>query len=181
MKKRTIIVCTAILLLAILITALTGGFTKGILSGKIYRPQNVYEEIWNLVLTEEHTRNQTVLTTATKDAYVDTDFGFEFVGVYIPECDVMIGWRFTNGARELSFFFLSRPDGDGDYVNFLYNYETKTLFGNEEFSFLLENFLQDYFQWCEDSADFSSDYSIESLEDVPFQYINPLYLRELSN
>ena len=77
MKKRLIIVLVAFLSIALLITAFTGGFTKGVLSGKIYRPQNVYEEIWNLVLIEQHTRNQTVLTASTKDAEVDFDFGFD--------------------------------------------------------------------------------------------------------
>ena len=91
-----------------------------------------------------------------------------------------IGWRSTNGNTELSFLFSSRVDGDVDRIHFLYNYETKTLFGDTEFSYLLENFLVDYFQWCENSTDFSSNYSVESLGDIPFQYINPIWKRELS-
>ena len=181
MKKWIIFVLAILLLTALLTVYFTSGFTKSVLSGKIYRPQNVYEEIWNLVVTEAHTTKQTVLTTSTKDANVDFDFGFEFVGIHIPECNVTIGWWNTTENTELSFLFSSHLDGDGDHVHFVYNYKTKTLFGNTEFSFLLENFLKDYFQWCEASTDFSSDYSIESLGDIPFQYVNPLWVRELSN
>ena len=94
---------STLLLTALLTVYFTNGFTKNILSGKIYRPQNVYEEIWNLVVTEEYTKKQTVLTTSTKDADVDFDFGFEFVGIHIPECNVTIGWWDTNGDTELSF------------------------------------------------------------------------------
>lgn len=65
---------------------------------------------------------------------------------------------------------MSRLNKDDDSIHFVYNYETKTLYGNTEHSYILENFLEDYFKWCEDSEDFSSDYSMESLGDVTFQY-----------
>lgn len=136
MKKWIIFVLAILLLTALLTMHFTSGFTKNVISGKIYRPQNVYEEIWNLVVTEEHTTKQTVLTTSTKDADVDFDFGYEFVGIHIPECNVTIGWWNNTEDTELSFLFSNRLDGDGDYVHFVYNYKTKTLFGNTEFSFL---------------------------------------------
>lgn len=180
MKKWIIILLIILLLVALLTICITGGFTKNILTGKIYHPQNVYEEIWNLVVAEEFRAEQTVLTTSTNNAAVDFDLGIDFVSIHIPDCNVSIGWRSTNGNTELSFLFSSRVDGDVDRIHFLYNYETKTLFGDTEFSYLLENFLVDYFQWCENSTDFSSNYSVESLGDIPFQYINPIWKRELS-
>lgn len=171
MKKRMIVVLTVLLavVLAVVlcITAVTDGFTKGKISGKIYRPRNVFEEIWNLVLTEQYTGKQTVLTTATKDAYVDFDFGFHFVGVYIPESSTSIHWDWEQGKREgISF---SVHLGDRKNVYFTYNYETKTLSGETDFSYLKDMFLTNYFEWCKASSDFSSAYAIDALGDVTFQ------------
>lgn len=176
MKKRMIIVLIAILPIVLIITVFLGGFTKGVLSGKIYRPQNVYEEIWDLVLIEQYTRDQTVLTSSTKDAEVDFDFGSEFVGIHIPECNVTIGWE--TEREELFFLF---PLGKGEYAHFIYNYETKILFGDTDFSYLMDNFLTDYFEWCEFAPDFSSGYSTDSLGNFAFQYKNPIYNREISS
>lgn len=178
MKRWIIYISVAILFIGLLATFFTGGFKKGILSERIYRPQNVYEEIWNLVLTEQKTSKQTVLTSATKDAVLDFDFGFDFVGIHIPECNLTIGWRRTEDVQELSFLFSL---GQGEYAHFIYNYEAKTLFGNTDFSYLMENFLTDYFAWCTAAADFSSAYCLESLGDFAFQYENPIYNRKLSS
>lgn len=172
MKKRIVIISTILLSIFLLIAFFTGGFRKGIISGKIYRPQNVYEEIWNLVLIEQHTEKQTVLTSSTKDAYVDFDFGFHFVGVIIPECNVTISWWKNDGKMALSFMF---PLDNGEYAHFIYSYETKTLFGDTDFSYLTDKFLTDYFEWCETATDFSSEYSIKELGVYTFQYENPIY------
>lgn len=170
MKKRLIIVLSVVLavVLAVVlcITAVTDGFTKGKISGKIYRPRNVYEEIWNLVLTEQYTGKQTVLTTATKDAYVDFDF-VSFVGVYIPESNTSIHWDWEQGKREGIRFSVYL--GDRKNVHFTYNYETKTLSGETDFSYLKDMFLTNYFEWCKASSDFSSAYAIDELGDVTFQ------------
>ncbi len=175
MKKWMIIILTATLSIVLVVTVLTGGFTKGVLSGKIYRPQNVYEEIWNLVLIEQYAHDRTVLTASTKGAEVDFDFGFEFVGIHIPECNVTISWWRFGAGKELSFLF---PLGQGEYAHFVYNYETKTLFGDREFSYLMDHFLADYFVWCEAATDFASGYSTEALGDFAFRYENPLWKRE---
>lgn len=170
MKKRMIVALTVVLavVLAVVlgITAVTDGFTKGVISGRIYRPRNVYEEIWNLLLTEQYTRKQTVLTTATKDAYVDFDFGIDFVGVYIPESSTSIHWDWGAEREGISF---SVRLGDRKNVYFTYNYETKTLFGDSDFSYLKDMFLTNYFEWCKASSDFSSAYAIDALGDVTFQ------------
>lgn len=149
MKRWIIYVSVAILFIGLLATFFTGGFKKGILSERIYRPQ----------------------------AVVDFDFGFDFVGIHIPKCNLTIGWRRTEDVQELSFLFSL---GQGEYVHFIYNYEAKTLFGDTDFSYLMENFLTDYFAWCTAAADFSSAYCLESLGDFAFQYENPIYNRKLS-
>lgn len=178
MKKWMIIVLAVILSVVItllaIVLALTGGFTKGVISNWIYRPQNVYDEIWNLLLTEEYTRNKTVLTSATKDAEEDWDLGIDFVGIHIPECSTTVCW-WRNDGKELAFLFY----GEESDAMFIYNYETKTLYGDADFSYLMENFLEDYFQWCADDPDFSSGYSLDSLGKHTFEYVNPIWTREL--
>lgn len=164
MKKWMIVALVVVLSVVLCITVVTDGFTKGKISGVIYRPRNVFEEIWNLVLTEQYTGKQTVLTTATKDAYVDFEFGFHFVGIYIPEANTSIHWR-TEG-EELRFHVYL---GDRKDVSFIYNHETKTLFGDSDFSYLKDMFLANYFEWCKASSDFSSAYTIDALGDVTFQ------------
>ena len=58
-------------------------------------------------------------------------------------------------------------------------YETKTLYGDTDFSYLMDNYLEDYFQWCADDPDFSSGYSLDSLGKHTFEYVNPIWMREL--
>jgi len=158
---------------------LTQGFTKGVLTDKIYRPQNVFEEIWNLLLVEERTSKQTVLTTGTKDAYVDTDLGFDFVGVYIPENRASIHWyRPTGGGKELKLLYDSRQVGD---IQYIYNYETKTLYSDGDFSYLLNYFLAHYFNWCAVDPNFSSNFSKDHLGYYSYQYVNPIWQRELTD
>ena len=143
-------------------------------SRKISQPQNVYEEIWNLLLVEEKMKGQkkTVLTASTEGAEAEYDWregpdSFHYLD--IPECKVYLSWEVVNGEQELQFWFApSSKYGKGK--GFIYNRTTNTLYGNTEHSYILENFLEDYFKWCEDSEDFSSDYSMESLGDVTFQY-----------
>ena len=143
-------------------------------SRKISQPQNVYEEIWNLLLVEEKMKGlkKTVLTASTEGAEADYDWregpdSFHYLD--IPECQVSLSWEVVNGEQELKFWFApSSKYGKGK--EFIYNRTTNTLYGNTEHSYILENFLEDYFKWCEDSEDFSSDYSMESLGDVTFQY-----------
>ena len=119
MKKRLLIILISVLSAVIILARFTNGFRKGEFSGKIYSPDNVYEEIWNLFVTEEHSRNKTVLTSSTEDAYEDWDFGFEFVGVYIPECDFSINWATYEEEIEFSFWY-----EETDF-HFIYDYKTK--------------------------------------------------------
>ena len=171
MKKWLLIVLSAILLVTLIIAHFTEGFQKNTFTGRLYTPENVYEEIWNLFVIEEHTRNKTILTSSTEDAYEDWDLGFDFVGVYIPQYNFSINWE--TYQKEIGFSFWYKETD----VHFIYDYETKTLYGDNEFSFLMDNFLIHYFEWCAEGSDFSSEYSADSLGDFTFKYVNPLYMR----
>ena len=52
-------------------------------------------------------------------------------------------------------------------------------YGDTDFSYLMDNYLEDYFQWCADDPDFSSGYSLDSLGKHTFEYVNPIWMREL--
>ena len=131
----------------------------------IDRPQNVFEEIWNLVLTEQYTDRSTVLTSAVQ-AEVDYDLGVEFVGIHIPACNVTVGWYEAENGKQLSLLF---PLGKGEYVRFCYDRETETLYGNASLTYLKENFLNAYFSLCERSHVYDSDFSIDTLGDFQFR------------
>ncbi len=83
MKKKIIIsgvVVISIIVVAVIV--LTNMFTKGVITGKLYRVDNVYEEIWNMVNSEKN-GIQTVLTTSIEGSEVDYDLGC-FAHISIP-------------------------------------------------------------------------------------------------
>ena len=162
-----------LLILVLFIGSLTDNFSKSPITGKIYRPQNVVEEIWNLVVSESRGR-RTVLTTATEDARVKYDFG-SFCCVGIPECDLSLSWKYFDETELVFFFSIRQSDGKRNYAKFTYNFSTKTLYGEEDFPFLVEHFLNDYFDWCatEDSGSFRK----ENMGEFTFQYIDSMSSR----
>lgn len=170
MKKRFLIILSCFALVFATTLTLTGGFTKGVLSRYIYFPRNVYEEIWNLVLSEEYGGN-TVLSSIDS-TYVDYDLGM-FQSIYIPDCNMVLSW--WDG---LSFQFRTEK---GKYIHFVYDYDSQTLSGDAEAAYLAEHFLQDYFQWCKASPDFSSNYSMDDLGEFSYQYADPVYTYGLSD
>ena len=56
----------------------------------------------------------------------------------------------------------------------MYDYETKTLYGDEQVEFLMENFLKYYFEWNKEETKYSPD----SLENIPFKYVDNVFNRE---
>ncbi len=155
--------CLAIVLTVLLSISLFG-------CSELKETRNVFDEIWNLMVLERYSVKQTVLTSSTKDAYVDYDLG-EFESIVIPHFNLNISWWSSgDGERELCFFYRI---GDGEYAIFLYNYKSKTLYGDTDFSYLIDNFLTDYFEWCNDDT----RYCIDNLGDYTFEYANPIYNR----
>ena len=179
MKKRILIAVAIFLSAAVLIVAaasfLTEGFTRGLLSRRIYRPQNVYEEIWNLMLTEKTSGTKTILTTGTEDAYEDWDLGIDFVGIYIPSSNASIHLHSLNKGRDYALVFRLWIDGQKSST-FVYDYQTKTLSADADSVPLMEHFLADYFAWCEADPDFDSDYSAEDLGDFTFRHESPVLI-----
>ncbi len=167
-KKMWAIALFALTLIFFISCLLTEGFTRGVLSDQIYRPQNVFEEIWNLVASEENGR-ATVLTLGSEDGYVDYDLGV-FDHIDIPECDIVLC---RDSGDELRFQF--RLD-KGGYVIFIYDYKTKTLYGDNDKKYLAEHFLGSYFGWCR-KDEFTSSYYEENFGRYSFKYANPIYDR----
>ena len=86
MKKKIIIFSTVtIAIIVVAVLALTNKFTKGVITGKLYQVDNVYEEIYNMVISERN-GTRTVLTTSVEGSEVDYDFGF-FSSINIPVND----------------------------------------------------------------------------------------------
>lgn len=192
MKKRIFSVLITIFLITFLVTSFTGcrqtfqgiGIIAGEMQafmGQISDPKNVHEEIMNLVYIEQYTSRQTILTTSTADAHVDFDFGIEFCGVIIPQNDILIKWEQHREGEELLYFLSYGATGERKYVEFIYNRDSKILYGDAELSHLIDNFLIDYFTWCEDSEDYSSKFSLDNLGDFTYKYVNPIYDRESSD
>ena len=86
MKKKIIIFIAVIITIIVVATlTLTNMFTKGVITGKLYRVDNVYEEIYNMVIAERNGA-ETVLTTSIEGSEVDYDLGC-FGHVNIPVND----------------------------------------------------------------------------------------------
>lgn len=169
--KRKIKITVALVIVALLIILptlwLTNCFTKSKLTSKIYRPENVYEEIWNLVVLEQF-GGETVLTTSTEGAYAHFGLGeFEQINIYDP--DVCISWMYD--PHKLLKFSLMTEDG---YVHFVYDYETKTLYGEEQPEFLMENFLKYYLEWNKEETKYTPD----NLGNILFKYVDNVFSRE---
>ena len=159
MKKKIIgtIVITIIIITTITVTsvlALTNMLTKGMITGKLYRVDNVYEEIWNLVNSEKN-GIKTVLTIKVNGAYVDYDFGcFDRVVIPINEdCNVVLS--FGNDTMRIWIF------GDKNEYSktplYVYDYEKNTLYGNREEAYLISNFTSLYYSWVGDNSKFDLD------------------------
>lgn len=178
MRKSVFYRLAVLLMVALVMTGFTGCRTilsavwrEDGLSHTIADPQNVFEEIWNLVLTEEYTSSATVLTSATENASKDFDHGFMFVSIQIPACDMYISWNIEGETLQFTF-----PQGEGysNYITYIYNHEEKTLYGNQDLACLTDSFLTDYFVWCEKDPDFQSGYSADAMGDFTFQLNEPL-------
>lgn len=169
--KRKIKITVALVIVALLIILptlwLTNCFTKSKLTSKIYRPDNVYEEIWNMVVSEQF-GGDTVLTTSTEGAYVKFGLG-QFEQVNIPKLNMAVLWMY-DPHKLLKFSFITEEG----YVNFVYDYEAKMLYGNEQPEFLMEKFLKYYFEWNKEKT----KYSLDSLENTPFKYVDNVFNRD---
>ena len=167
MKKKIKIAVALLIVLAIIILLtlwLTNCFTQNRLTSKLYRPDNVYEEIWNLVVSEQF--GATVLTTSTEEAYEKYNLGgFEHIG--IPEYNMSISWEYQPYKMLLIYFC----NVGGEYAGFLYDYETNTLYGEADYEYFAEHFLQHYLEWNKEET----KYSLDNLGNANFKRVESLF------
>ena len=149
MRKKIIIGSMIVVLIVACVLGLTQNFTKGVLSKRVYFPDNVFDEIWNLTVSESR-GNKTILTTSAEDAEVDFDFGVEFVGVYFRKLDASVHLA---SNKDLKLYLWQE---EGDPIVFVYDCESKTLYSEEDVACITENFLNHYFDRYNRDSKFSS-------------------------
>lgn len=154
--KKTIVI--AVVVIAVLLTStlvLTNNFTKGRITGRLYRVENVWEEIWNLMVSEKH-GTRTVLTTSTEYSYVDYDLG-HFDHIYIAVCDgcgVTLSFHHDYGLC----IWLTETDGEQKTTTlYTYDYRSHTLYGKQEEAYLTDRLLSSYFSWAGKDSSFDLD------------------------
>ena len=155
MKKKIIISsAVAISIIVVAVLALTNMFTKGVITGKLYRVDNVYEQIWNMVISEKN-GNKTVLTTSIEGSEVDYDLGC-FQQVNIPVNDeYSVALSFYQD--ELCIRLHEKNSKNHDAACYVYNYQTNTLYGNQEESHLFDKFTSLYYSWVGNDEEFNSE------------------------
>ena len=161
MKKKIIISgAVAISIIVVAVLALTNMFTKGVITGKLYRVDNVYEQIWNMVISEKY-GNRTVLTTSIEGSEVDYDFGcFEQVNIPVNN-EYSVVLSFVN-QDELSILIFENNNFENDSIRrkssrYVYNYQSNTLYGNREEAHLIEAFISPYYSWIGNDGKFDSE------------------------
>jgi hypothetical protein len=159
-KKKIIISAVAIILIVVAILALTNMFTKGVITGKLYSVDNVYEEIYNMVISE---RNgvQTILTTSIEGAEIDRDFGF-FEQVNIPVNDEYDVALFFDNQDELGILIFENNNFENNGTRrksslYIYDYQSNTLYGDREEAHLIEIFILTYYSWIGSDGKFNSE------------------------
>ena len=161
MKKKIIIFSAVFITIIVVATlALTNMFTKGVITGKLYRVDNVYEEIYNMVISEKN-GTQTILTTSIEGSERDYDLGF-FQQVNIPVNDeYTVVLCFVN-QDELGIWIFENNNSEniGAYRNssfYVYNYQSNTVYGDREEAHLIEIFISPYFSWVGNKGKFNLD------------------------
>jgi hypothetical protein len=156
MKKKTIIfIAVTITIIVVAIAALTNMFTKGVITGKLYRVDNLYEEIYNMVVSEKN-GVQTVLTASVKDSKVIYEFGL-FDQINIPVNDrytVVLG--FVN-QDELSIWIFENNSPNRQSSLYVYNYQSNTLYGNQPEAHLIKTFIDPFYSLVGNKAKFGLD------------------------
>lgn len=155
MKKKIVIIsAVAITVIVFAVLALTNMFTKGVITGKLYRVDNVYEEIWNMVISEKN-GTQTILTTSIEGSDVDYDLGcFQQVNIPInDEYNVALSFY----RDELCVWLFEKNSKNHDAACYVYNYQTNTLYGNQEEAHLIDKFTSLYYSWVGNDGKFNSE------------------------
>ena len=156
MKKKTIVfIAVTITLIFVAILALTNTFTKGVITGKLYRVDNVYEEIYNMVIAEKN-GTQTILTTSIENSEVDYDFGcFENISIPVND-EYSVVLSFYN-QDDLCIHIFKNNSTDRSSSLYVYDYQSNTLYGNQDEAYLIEIFMMPYYSWAGNNGKFNLD------------------------
>lgn len=151
MKRKIVIISAVVIAIIVVpILALTNMLTKGAITGKLYRVDSVYEEIWNLVVSEKN-GTQTILTTSIEGSEVVYGLGcFEQVSIPVND-EYRVALCFYQNEfyqDELIIWLFENNTDTHDTPLYVYNYQTNTLYGNREESYLIEKFISLYYSWA---------------------------------
>lgn len=163
MKKKIIIFSAVIITITVVtILSLTNMSTKRTITGRLYRVDNVYEEIYNMVISERN-GSQTILTTSIEGSEVDYDFGcFEQVNIPVND-EYSVVLSFVN-QDELSILIFENNNFENDSIRrkssrYVYDYQSNTLYGNREEAHLIEAFISPYYSWIGNDGKFDSEHN----------------------
>ena len=159
MKKIIVFSVVAIVIIVASVLSLTNMFTKGVITGKLYRVDNVYEEIYNMVISERNGA-KTILTTSIEGAEVIYEFGC-FLKVDIPVNDEYVVVLSFVHQNELSIWIYENNNFEDNSTRrksslYVYNYQSNTLYGNREEAHLFEVFISRYYSWTGNDGKFNS-------------------------
>ena len=161
MKKKIIIFSAVIItIIVVAILVLTNMFTKGVITGKLYRVDNVYEEIYNMVIAERN-GSQTILTTSIEGSEVDYDFGcFEQVNIPVND-EYAVVLSFVN-QDELGILIFENNNFEDNATRrkssfYVYNYHSNILYGDREEAHLIEIFISPYYSWIGNDGKFDPE------------------------
>ena len=150
-----------LLLLVVLFVSLMTIFNScAIYTGRLYRVDNVYEEIYNMVISERN-GSQTILTTSIEGSEVDYDLGcFEQVNIPVND-EYSVVLSFVN-QDELSILIFENNNFENDSIRrksscYVYNYQSNTLYGNREEAHLIEAFISPYYSWIGNDGKFDPE------------------------
>ena len=113
------------------------------------------------------------MTTPTTEPGTETQASTETVAPTQAE-------TLTKVSSNVEIHFSNTKKWSNVYA-YIYNYETKTLYSDGDFSYLLNYFLAHYFNWCAVDPNFSSNFSKDHLGYYSYQYVNPIWQRELTD
>ena len=134
--------------------------TKRAITGRLYRVDNVYEEIYNMVISERN-GSQTILTTSIEGSEIDYDFGcFEQVNIPVND-EYSVVLSFVN-QDELSILIFENNNFENDSIRrkssrYVYDYQSNTLYGNREEAHLIEAFISPYYSWIGNDGKFDRE------------------------
>ena len=129
-------------------------------------PKNVFDQMYWEVKKAEYKQDSVLLSgTDSAEAMYDRNLFFiDFMGVSIPDLNMFLYER--DGFLHITFIQYNEYGQDAS-IHFVYNPDTKKVYGEREMQYLVDNFLVYYFQWWANTGK-KNDYSIDNLGKVTF-------------